>query len=311
MNYQTRQAVIKNEAAQNSEDIKLINGYTRREFKQDEVYTFSVILCDNLVDRDYESFAPDTLTELSQLFVGKTGILNHERKSENQTARIYKTEVVRDEEKLTSLNEVYTALKAWAYIPKTEKNEELISKIDSGILKEVSISCKVEKSICSICKKEDCSHQKGKLYSGSLCVKILIGATDAYEFSFVAVPAQRKAGVTKLLDLIDSEETHKLQSFDEKSFRELSKEIESLKKDAAFGKMYREKLENSIKLYSKIAYKDLPQSIVDNMIKSLDTNELSLLESVFINEASKSLPLSPQLYSKPIKNESDYNEFVI
>jgi len=54
-----------------------INRYTRREFKSDEVYTFSVVLCDNEIDRDNERFTTDALQKLATLFLGKTGIFNH------------------------------------------------------------------------------------------------------------------------------------------------------------------------------------------------------------------------------------------
>ena len=40
-------------------------------------------------------------------------------------------------------------------------------------------------------------HIKGEKYDGKPCVGDLIDPTDAYEFSFVAVPSQRGAGVTK------------------------------------------------------------------------------------------------------------------
>ena len=57
-----------------------INLYTRRAYKAEEVYTFSVVLCDNEVDRDGECFTKETLEELAKLFVGKTMAL-FERKT--------------------------------------------------------------------------------------------------------------------------------------------------------------------------------------------------------------------------------------
>ena len=44
---------------------------------------------------------------------------------------------------------------------------------------------------------ERCGHIRGGTYAGRKCFGILDGATDAYEWSFVAVPAQINAGVTK------------------------------------------------------------------------------------------------------------------
>lgn len=38
-------------------DLDLINNYTRRKLSKDEVYIFSVVLCDNEVDREFEKFS--------------------------------------------------------------------------------------------------------------------------------------------------------------------------------------------------------------------------------------------------------------
>ena len=70
-------------------DLDLINNYTRRKLSKDEVYIFSVVLCDNEIDREFEKFTKDALEQLAPLFIGKTGILNHDAKSENQMARIF------------------------------------------------------------------------------------------------------------------------------------------------------------------------------------------------------------------------------
>lgn len=49
---------------------------------------FSVVLCNNDVDRDHEKFTRRALEELGALFVGKTGIFDHSMKSGDQAARI-------------------------------------------------------------------------------------------------------------------------------------------------------------------------------------------------------------------------------
>ena len=92
-------------------------------------------------------------------------------------------------------------LKANAYMVRTAGNADFIREIDAGIKKEVSISCSARSHTCSICGKDrrltGCPHVQGELYQGMLCHTILSDITDAYEWSFVAVPAQRNAGVTK------------------------------------------------------------------------------------------------------------------
>lgn len=84
---------------------------------------------------------------------------------------------------------------------RTDANRDLIREIDGGIKKEVSISCTAAAQTCSICghdrRKSPCTHQSGRTYAGQFCHTVLSDITDAYEWSFVAIPAQREAGVTK------------------------------------------------------------------------------------------------------------------
>ena len=186
-----------------AEDMALINKLARRELSPEEVYTFPVVLCDNETDRDCERFSIKALTKLAELFVGKTGIFDHDPKGRNQTARIYSAELVSDPGRTTSGGEVYHCVRAKAYMMRTSANADFIKEIDGGIKKEVSVSCSVGRRVCSICGREvrgkGCSHIKGRRYSGKLCEVILDEPTDAYEWSFVAVPAQPRAGVTKAL----------------------------------------------------------------------------------------------------------------
>ena len=184
-----------------AEDMMLINTYTRRDLSPDEVYVFPVTLCDNQIDRDGERFTSGALSKLAELFVGKTGIFDHIPSGQNQTARIYETNVVVDASKpSTADGEPYTALTAKAYMMRTSSNADLIKEIDAGIKKEVSISCAVKMRYCSICGEDayhGCEHQKGRSYEGKVCCHVLDEPLDAYEWSFVAVPAQPKAMVTR------------------------------------------------------------------------------------------------------------------
>ena len=62
------------------EELALINTYTRRPLTAEEVYVFSVTLCDNDVDRDGERFPVESLFALEKLFVGKTGTARRTRR---------------------------------------------------------------------------------------------------------------------------------------------------------------------------------------------------------------------------------------
>lgn len=183
------------------DQLEKINKFTRRELNEDEVYVFPVILCDNEIDRDCERFDRKALEQLKELFIGKTGIFDHDARSSHQSARIFDTEIAEDDSRTTKNGEPYICLKAHVYMVRTDENRSLIAEIDGGIKKEVSISCSASERKCSVCgcdkAKAGCAHVKGKNYGGKLCHTVLTGITDAYEWSFVAVPAQVNAGVTK------------------------------------------------------------------------------------------------------------------
>jgi len=181
--------------------LQALNQFTRRTHSADEVYIFDVLLCDNEIDRDFERFSLSALQTMKTLFVGKTGIFDHNPSGTNQTARIFSTCLETHPEQRTSTGEPYTCLKGNAYMVRTDGNRDFIREIDAGIKKEVSVSCTASSHTCSVCGKDrrtgGCPHVQGELYQGMLCHTVLSDITDAYEWSFVAVPAQRQAGVTK------------------------------------------------------------------------------------------------------------------
>ena len=202
-------------AALNPGDLELIGALARKPLGQEEVYTFSVRLCDNEIDRDFERFTVQTLEQLAPMFVGKAGIFDHQWSARGQAARIYKTEIVREPERLTRAGDGYCWLKGYAYMVRTEGSKDLIAEIEGGIKKEVSVGCAVEHAICSVCgcdrSQADCEHEKGREYGGQLCWADLEGAKDAYEFSFVAVPAQPAAGVVKTARWGDAQAAARLE----------------------------------------------------------------------------------------------------
>ena len=133
------------------EELDQINRFSKAELTADQVYTFSVRLCDNEVDRDFERFGTEDLDRLGELFLGKSGIFDHQWSANVQTARIYRTEVVREPGTVTAAGDEYRWLKGWAYLMRTEKNQELITEIEGGIKKEVSVGCSMGRSVCSVC----------------------------------------------------------------------------------------------------------------------------------------------------------------
>ena len=226
------------------EELEAINKYTLSPLTAEDVFTFKLTMCDNEVDRDYECFSLNALRQLKELYTGKTIIRDHNPTAVNQVARIYATELVQDVGKTTATGEPYTRLVARCYMVKTPENETLITEIKAGIKKEVSVGCSVATVKCSVCgtnpRETRCRHIKGKEYTvdgvKSPCVHILDGATDAYEVSFVAIPAQRNAGSCKQYEHDDTGQTDDEDIVDNsaetntenKDFNELDLEIKAV-----------------------------------------------------------------------------------
>lgn len=193
------------------EDLKKINKYAVIPVKAEDVFIFKVTMADNEQDdRNFMPFDLKALQALKKLYPGKTMLKDHSRRADNQIARIYDTELVQNASKQTELGELHTELDAKVYMIRTESNKDLIAEISGGIKKEVSTSCTPEKMVCNICgtdnMKKYCRHWPGVEYTiedGSAtgtkkrCKMLLSGAKEAYELSFVAVPAQPRAGTHK------------------------------------------------------------------------------------------------------------------
>ena len=259
-------------------DLELIGALARRPLAAEEVYTFSVRLCDNEIDRDFERFASQTLEELAPLFVGKSGIFDHQWSAKGQAARIYKTEVIQEPGRLTRAGDGYCWLKGYAYMVRTGSNGDLIAEIEGGIKKEVSVGCSVERSICSICGCDrtvtDCGHEKGQEYGGQLCYTTLEGASDAYEFSFVAVPAQPAAGVVK------------------GARRGTSGRLEE---EAALGRKYLEDLRGEVVRLALLADRELDGRAMKSLAGKLSHQELEELRRSYARRAGERFPLRTQL----------------
>lgn len=287
-------------------ELELINKHTRREFTENDVYAFSVVLCDNEIDRDFERFSDNALDTLAKLFDGVTGIADHNPETKNQSARIFscKSEFVQG--RLTSDGKPYKRVFARAYVPKGESTEEFILSLESGIKKEVSVGCSVKKRICSICGEDisSCNHIRGRKYADKLCFATLDEPTDAYEWSFVAVPAQKSAGVVKCFnakgDIMNIEK--KLFSGDEQSFsaeeiRALAEKFRLLEKKALDGDYYRNILIQEVKSLSAIALPELRPDMIEHITDSLSVRELDELKKAFESKAADILPVKPQLCS--------------
>ena len=316
------QGIIQKSVATN-EDLAKIQQFSRRELLPEEIYVFNVDLCNNDVDRDYEKFSVETLKQMAELFVGKTGIFDHSMKSTDQTARIFDAFVEKVNGKKTADGEDFYSLKAKAYMLNNEENKSLIDSIEAGIKKEVSVSCSVDKAYCSIChtdrKRAACEHRKGKMYGDRLCFNILTDATDAYEFSFVAVPAQREAGVTKSFSVKEEAEMQDIVkmisqgdeiTLSKSQTNELYSYIEGLKQEAELGEAYKKKLIKQVVDLFKSAFPKMDEALFVSVASVMTSKELL----GFCDGMKKSLnesKIKPQLAVKAETKTNDYSDFKI
>lgn len=213
-------------------------------------------------------------------------------KSKDQSARIYAAEVVTDATRKTADGEDYTYVKAKAYMVRTEKNKDLIAEIDAGIKKETSVGCCVSNISCSICgrniKTEGCEHQKGKSYGGKLCCYLLSEPTDAYEWSFVAVPAQKNAGVIKSFNPVH--ETEKL---------------------AETAREYKNEMQSEILRCAASVLPEMKSAALEEICGSLSVGMLREMRDAFRKNAQKNLPVVRQLDCGGTDEESENSEYKI
>ena len=296
-----------------AQEMAQVNRYSRRELSADEVYLFSVALCDNDVDRDCERFTVESLFALEKLFVGKTGIIDHDPTAKNQKARIISCKVESVDGAYTANGDQLFRLTARAYIRRTEGNAELIEAIEAGIVKEVSVGCSVGHTICSICRNELhsplCSHQKGREYDGELCFGELTEPKDAYEFSFVAVPAQRAAGVIKgykeksmndICKALTGENEVTLSKSEAAGLREY---IERLESDSVYAKAYKEELTQKLKTALREKGVTLDFAVENCILKKLSVDEArSLLKALSRKERKVNVQLSGSEPDEPVGN---------
>lgn len=278
--------------------LEQINALAKTRLNGEQVYVFSLRLCDDQIDRDGERFDTAALPALAKLFIGKTGIIDHKWSAENQIARIFETQVVKEKD--------VSYIRAWAYIRRGGANDEVIADIEAGIKKEVSVGCAMARAVCSICGSEygTCGHVKGETYEGQTCAVILKEPVDAYEFSFVAVPAQREAGVMKTLG-----GGRKLKELAEANGAQA--EYRMLCKEAELGRRYRKDLEDSVVRLGLALELGVSEPVLRSLTKTAAAEDLLALREALQGRLDESLPIVTQLGSLDRRGEEVESGFLI
>ena len=284
--------------ARTAAQLEAINALTKARLNGEQVYVFSLRLCDDRIDRDGERFDTGALPGLAKLFLGKTGILDHRWSTENQVARIFETQVVKEKDE--------SYIRAWAYIRRGGKNDELIADIEAGIKKEVSVGCAMAQAVCSICGSEygTCGHVKGEHYDGQICAVILKEPVDAYEFSFVAVPAQREAGVMKGMGAAVSLKELAAEHGAQAEYRTLTKEAE-------LGRRYRKDLEDCVVRLGLALELGVSEPVLRSLAQTAGAEELLALKEALQGRLNESLPMVSQLLGVKGKAEQIESGFLI
>jgi len=295
---------IKKEAAAESRgmptaaQLEAINAQAKAALTAQQVYVFSVRLCDDQVDRDGERFDTEALPGLAKLFLGKTGIVDHKWSSDAQVARIFETQVVREDG--------ISYIKAWAYIRRGGSADEVIADIEAGIKKEVSVGCAMGRAVCSVCGSEygSCGHQKGEIYDGAVCCAILKEPMDAYEFSFVAVPAQRDAGVLKGLG-----RGRCLKELAEEFGAQ--KEYRQLWKQAQLGKVYEKQLQDQVVRLCLMLELGVEEPVLRSVMEKAAPEDLMRMKVALEARTAQCYPMQTQLPGMDARQEEMESGFLI
>ena len=182
-------------------------------------------------------------------------------------------------------------IKAWAYIRRGGSNDEIIADIEAGIKKEVSVGCAMGMAVCSVCGSEygTCGHRKGETYDGEVACAILQEPMDAYEFSFVAVPAQRDAGVLKAM------------GGGNRCLKELAEEFgaqaeyRALYKQAQLGQRYEKELQDSVVRLGLSLELGVAEPVLRNLAKTAAAEDLLALKEALEARLNEMMPVTTQL----------------
>ena len=158
-------------------------------------------------------------------------------------------------------------------------------------------------------------HVKGESYSGKICCGEMTKPYDAYEWSFVAVPAQRSAGVIKAYESrkeLSMEEIIKMLdgknvTLSESECKNLKNYINNLKEAAKDGVYYRESLTNEVLKLSAIVQPDISRKTMESLAENMTVMQLKEFKTAFEKKRDGIIPPTVQLYAEKNNNNTVSN----
>ena len=117
-----------------------------------------------------------------------------------------------------------------------------------------------------------------------------MGASDAYEFSFVAVPAQPAAGIVKGME----GRFHTLKALAQ-GHPECAGELEELEREALLGRRSGERARREAVRLGLLAGLGLEKETLERLVAPLSAEELEQVENGWRQKSAERYPIVPQL----------------
>ena len=163
----------------------------------------------------------------------------------------------------------------------------------------------------------------GRSYDGKVAFTVLSDATDAYEWSFVAVPAQREAGVVKHYDSSKGDKTvteNDVRKALQNSkgavtltcdqARALARQLDTLEQEAQLGKSYKQELASQVVRLCAGVLPQMELGVFEGVARVMTAKELQAFKAAFEAADRRANMPSPQLASGGEK-KSNNQAFVI
>jgi hypothetical protein len=190
-------------------EMSAIRKYTRREVDEASVYTFPVLAIDTRPTRNGVIYSAESQKATCKKWIGIPFLFNsnaqgagifangqdHTVQAASQFGRIYKSQLVE-----TGNGQIGTLVWVYSFPDVSPAVQEFCNKVDTGILREVSIHVLAKNGVeCSICGEsfsaDNHTHVPGEKYGKETCYIQTVGQLEPIELSSVACPGSTVAHI--------------------------------------------------------------------------------------------------------------------